>query len=106
MPSWNAFSYTFGPLVALVGIGILVVILRWAFKPGQSLIERPVAPGSPDDYGLMIPIASPRNLIEGEMERMKLDSGGIKANLVNTTAGPRIMVWPKDEKAARKLLGG
>ena len=104
MPSWNAFSYTFGPLVALVGMGLFILILKWAFSRGGSLIARPVTPGDPDDYGLLVPIASPQTFIDGEIMRRTLIDNGIRANLVNTNAGPRIMVWPADEVSAKRIL--
>ena len=104
MPSWNAYSYTFGPIVALIGIGLFVIILRWAFSRGGSLIARPVEPGNPDDYGLMVPVASPQTFIDGEMMRQSLLAHKIRANLVNTNAGPRIMVWPGDVQTAREIL--
>lgn len=104
MPSWNAFSYTFGPLVALFGMGIFIALLRWAFSRGGSLIAGPVTPGDPDDYGLMVVVATPQTFIDGEIMRRTLIDHKIRANLVNTNVGPRIMVWPADEATARQIL--
>lgn len=85
-------------------MGILIALLRWTFSRGGSLIAKPITPGDPNDYGLMKPIASPNTFIDGEIMRQTLLSNGIRANLVNTTSGPRIMVWPVDESAARQIL--
>jgi hypothetical protein len=35
---------------------------------------------------------------------MSLVDAGIRASLAQTTDGPRIMVWPKDVEAAKKIL--
>ena len=41
MPTWGSYSYVYGPIMALVAIGILVLVLRWAFGRGSSVVERP-----------------------------------------------------------------
>ena len=104
MPSWNAFSYAFGPLVGLVGIGVMVLVLRWAFRRGGSLVERPISPSHPADYGLLVSVAASTNYIEAEIFRKTLEDAGVRATLANTNQGPRIMVWPADEQKARQIL--
>jgi hypothetical protein len=103
--SWSATaSYAYGPLMALVGIVALVLLLRWAFSRGQSVVERPTRPGGPRDYGLLVPVASPVTYIEGEMVRRSLEDAGLRATLAQTNDGPRVMVWPEDLERARNLL--
>ena len=104
MPSWGSFSYAFGPLVAAGLIGLFVVILRWAFSRGSSVVAPAPTPGSVDQYGLLVPVASPGSYIEGEVLRRTLEDAGVKATLTQTLDGPRVMVWPKDEERARELL--
>lgn len=104
MPSWGSFSYAFGPLVAAGLIGLFVVILRWAFSRGSSVVAPAPTPGSVDEYGLLVPVASPGSYIEGEVLRRTLEDAGVKATLTQTLDGPRVMVWPKDEARARELL--
>ena len=104
MPRWNSFSYVFVPVVGLLAIGLMIVILRWAFARGKSVVERPTKKGSPDEYGMLIPIASPADYIQGEMLRRRLTDAGIKATLATTTEGPRILIWPADEKRAASIL--
>jgi hypothetical protein len=82
----------------------MVLMLRWAFRRGQSVVERPAKNGKPDDYGMLIPIAAPNNYIQGEMYRQQLANFGIKASLATTTDGPRILVWPGDESNAKTIL--
>jgi hypothetical protein len=90
--------------VAFSGLGIMVLILRWAFARGGSVVERPAKTGNPDEYGMLVPIASPTNYIEGEVMRRSLIDAGLRASLAQTNEGPRIMVWPKDVESARKIL--
>ena len=94
-------------LISLSGflvVGILAVILRWAYSGNKSLIERGKKIGSDDQYGLLKVAASPKNHIEGEMLRQKLLSVGIKATLSQTNTGPKILVFEKDLKIAKATL--
>jgi hypothetical protein len=97
-------NFLLPPLLAFIGLGVLVLILRWAFSRGHSVVAAPGRPGAPDDYGLLVPIASPATYIDGEMTRRMLEEAGIKANLATTHDGPRLMVFPRDEERARSLL--
>ena len=94
----------FKSLAGFAVVAVFILILRWAFSSGSSLIERPSKRGRADDYGLFLPVASPTNHIEGEMLRQKLLAAGIKANLTQTLDGPRIMVFKKDLGIARTVL--
>ena len=82
----------------------MVLILRWAFARGGSVVERPAKSGNPDEYGMLIPVASPSNYIEGEVLRRTLVDAGLRASLAQTNDGPRIMVWPKDVESAIKII--
>jgi hypothetical protein len=90
--------------MGFVGIGIMILILRWAFARGTSVVERPAKTGNPDEYGMLTPIATPNNYIEGEVLRRTLVDAGIRASLAQTNDGPRIMVWPKDVDSANAIL--
>mgnify|MGYP000105317092 CR=1 FL=1 len=104
-PVANSFSYLFGPVIAMVAIGVLIVILRWAFSAKKtSVVAAASKPGAEDQYGMLTPIASPATYIDGEMLRRRLEDAGIRANLATTLDGPRVMVWPKDEQRAREVL--
>ncbi|MDQ1605216.1 MAG: hypothetical protein QOE01_3061 [Actinomycetota bacterium] len=92
-------------ITALVAVGVLVLLLRWAFSgQSRSLVERRPRAGRADEYGLLVSIASPGSFVEGEMSRQRLEEAGIRATLVTTSDGPRLMVFPDDESAARALL--
>jgi len=101
----NSFSYVFGPLVAFIAIGVLVLLLRWAFNNKKtSVVAAAAKPGNESDYGMLVSVASPANYIDGEMLRRRLEDAGIRANLATTLDGPRVMVWPTDEDKARRVL--
>jgi hypothetical protein len=98
------YSFLFSPLIALIVVGVLALLLRWAFRRGGSLVPRRPRPGDEHDYGLLVSIASPASYVEGEILRRRLVAAGVRATLAQTTAGPRLMVWPQDEHVARSLL--
>ena len=104
MPAWSTYSYLFGPLVALAIMAVMVVLLRWAFSRGGSLVARDAQPGRSDEYGLMVPVAGADDYIRAEMQRRMLADHGLKVNLVRTTDGPRLMVWQSDRDRALELL--
>jgi len=101
---WGSFSYAFGPVLAIIGVGVLILVLRWAHRPGGSLVERPVQPSTDDDYGMLVAIAQPPNYADGERLRRTLVDSNIRATLAFTVDGPRLMVWPEDEAIARAVL--
>lgn len=99
MPDWRSY------LIAVVMVGVLALLLRWAYGGrSRSLVERRATAGHEDEYGLLVAIASPGTFIEGEVVRQRLLSAGIKAQLVTTSEGPRLMVFRADEATARRLL--
>jgi hypothetical protein len=101
----GSFSYLFGPVVAFIAMGVMVLLLRWAFSSKKtSVVAAAAKPGTADEYGMLVPIATPANYIEGEMLRRRLEEAGIRANLASTLDGPRVMVWPTDESRARNVL--
>jgi hypothetical protein len=105
VPSWGSYSYLYGPVVAFCVIGLMMLVLRWAFGgPRQSVVERPVRRGHADQYGLLDAVASPGTYIEAEMCRQQLEAAGIKSTVALTTDGPRVMVWPEDRVRAEALL--
>lgn len=106
MPGWSTYSYLFGPLVALLGLGLMVLLLRWAFsgRSGSLVAARPERGGA-DDYGLMVPITTAADFATAEIQRRSLLDAGIQANLVPTLDGPRLMVWRDQVDRALDVLG-
>ena len=104
MPAWSTYSYLFGPLVALLIMTIVVLLLRWAFRSGGSLVAKDAQAGSAEDYGLMVPVAAAEDYVRAEMQRRMLKDAGLRVNLVRTTDGPRLMVWRADRDKALEVL--
>jgi len=102
--SGTSASFLVGPLIAFGVVGILVLVLRWAFARGGSVVERRARAGGEDEYGLLVAVASPGTYIEGEVLRRTLEDARIKATLTQTLDGPRVMVFPDDEAKARRIL--
>jgi hypothetical protein len=96
------FLTSFGGFFALL---ILIPLLKWTFARGKSLVESPSTIGSESEYGLLRPVAEPKNHIEGELLRMKLKESGIQSTLTQTTDGPRLMVFKDEVAIAKALLG-
>jgi hypothetical protein len=102
--SWGSWSYMFGPLVAFGCVGVLVVLLRWTFSHGRSLVERRSPAADPGSYGLLVRVAAPSTFIEAEMMRRRLLDAGLRATLAPTTEGPAVMVFPQDVARAQGVL--
>lgn len=101
MPNWGAL------VTSVLVVGVLALLLRWAYGGrSRSLVERRPRPGAAADYGLMVAITSPSTFVEGELGRQRLLDAGIRAQVVATTDGPRLMVLAEDEGAARRVLAG
>ena len=97
-------SLFFTSFAGFAVLGFLILLLRWAFSRGSSLVEKPHKVGEESEYGLLKVVAKPSNHIEGEMLRQKLAMHGIKATLTQTKSGPRLFVFPEEEKAAAAIL--
>ena len=106
MPSWQSYSFVFGPAMSFLVVGVLALLLRWAFGHSKSLVDRPARPGRPSDYGLLVAVAASNTYLQGEVLRRTLDDAGVRATLATTTDGPRLMVFASDEAKARRVLAG
>jgi hypothetical protein len=101
---YTSASFLVGPLIAFAVVGVLVLLLRWTFASGKSVVSKTPQPGRVDEYGLLVSVAAPPNYIEAEIVRRALEDAGIKATLTQTLAGPRLMVFPEDEARARAVV--
>lgn len=104
MNTSGSFAYLAWPLVVFGGFALMVMLLRWTFSNGHSLVQRRPKAGEPTEYGLLVPVATPSTFIEGEQLRLLLGDSGIRGTLVTTTQGPRLMVFPQDASVARAIL--
>ncbi|MDH6575674.1 hypothetical protein [Kitasatospora sp. MAP5-34] len=92
-------------LVGFAVVGLLMLLLRWAYGSGKSLVAREPRIGGPDEYGLLVPVAAPADAAEAEQLASRLAAAGLHYTLAPTSEGLRLMVWPADEQAARRALG-
>ncbi len=91
-------------LAGFAVVGLLILLLRWTYGTGRSLVARDPRTGGPDEYGLLIPVAAPADAAEAERLSALLAAAGLRYTLVPTSEGLRLMVWPTDEQAARRAL--
>ena len=92
--------------MALFVVGLLVLLLRWTFRRGHSLVAAPPRRGGERDYGLLEPVAEPATFVEAELIRVMLQEHGVRATLAPTTDGPRVLVFAEEARAARVVLKG
>ncbi len=104
--SWGSYSAFYGPIIAVAAVVVLVLLLRWTFGRGRSVVSRPARVGAEDEYGLLVPVAAPASFVEAELIRAQLVAVGIRATLAPTTSGPRVMVFPQEERVALAVLRG
>ncbi|WP_377269358.1 hypothetical protein [Peterkaempfera sp. SMS 1(5)a] len=95
-----------GLVVSLVVVAVLVLLLRWTFSGGKSLVARVPRSGPPGEYGLLVSVAAPQDAEEALRLTRLLDDAGIRSTVVHTTQGARVMVWPDDAARARGVLAG
>lgn len=100
----TAYAYILGPAVAVAILLVLMVLMRWTWAKGRSLVARPGRRGEPDDYGLLVPVASPPTLVEAEVLRRTLEAADLRATVADTLRGPRVMVLPQHADLARQVL--
>ena len=97
-------SFLFAPLMAFLALGVLALLLRWAFSSGHSLVARRPRVGASTEYGLLVPVARPPTVVQAEVVRRHLVARGVRATLAPATDGPTVLVWPQDASLAREIL--
>jgi hypothetical protein len=96
---------SWAPFLAFAVVGVLILVLRWAYSARRdSLLSTPVHRGRDNDYGLLVPVAAPQSELGGVRARQHLEAAGIKATLTRTESGLRLLVFPDDADAARRIL--
>ncbi|MBM7776494.1 hypothetical protein JOD54_006698 [Actinokineospora baliensis] len=85
-------------LVALLVIGLLGLVLRWAFH----------SPDRHPDYGLLRQVAKAPTPTAAKAVEAQLRAAGVKSTTVPTDDGDayRILVFPADERVAIDVLLG
>lgn len=94
-------------LIVAAALVVFILVLRWAYSSRpDSLLSRRPRTGAADEYGLMSPLAVPKNAAEGAEIGALLEQAGIRSRVVQTTEGLRVMVWTDDLPRAREVLLG
>lgn len=84
------------PVAGLLLLAVLIMLLRWTFARGCSLVSRRTQPGDCTDYGLLTPVAFPRSQTEADRLVTLLAANNITSTTASTTDGITVMVWPHD----------
>jgi hypothetical protein len=101
----NAADYFLGPLLVLVPLGVLVLVLRWAFSRGDSLVRRvDERPAPPDTFGLLTDVHTASTYADARKLIELLTKEHIRATAARTTKGWAVYVWPADLDAARRII--
>lgn len=107
MPNAQGPSFIWAPVIAFAIVGLLALVLRWAASGRKdSLLATRTKSGAVTDYGLLVPVATPVDLADGQRLTERLESMGIRSTLTTTHSGLRLMVFPSDAERARGALGG
>jgi SPOR domain len=104
MAPGGGFSYLVGPTAAFVVVGLLALLLRWSFARGGSLVAPPAQSSTPDDYGLLVSVATVDDPALAESLGAQLEGLGIRSTVVETSNGLRVMVFPADLERARAAI--
>lgn len=105
----NSYSYLFGPVVAMVALGVLVLICRWVFSTthrDDRTARRLAKIASQGDYGLLVPVATARTLDDADMLRGVLRQAGIRSTAGEAPdgRGTEVLVFRADVTRARELV--
>jgi hypothetical protein len=101
----SALDYFIGPFAVLIPFGLLVLVLRWAFSSGGSLVRRvDTRPADPRTFGLLTAVHTTKAYADARALVDKLISAQIRSTAARTTDGWTVYVWPKDVAAAQELI--
>lgn len=98
--------YIVGPVIALVVTGVLALLLHRALtRPDRPLFPTVVST-RPDDYGLLVPVATCRDRVDADLVREHLMTAGIRSTLTTDPDGRvKILVFADALDKARRLVG-
>ena len=99
-----------GIIGALVVVALLMFLARWAFSPApRTSSRRQLRDTDPEDFGLLIPVATAPTREDAEMLREVLTSNGIRCTLAPAGGGRRramhVLVFLGDADRAKNVVG-
>lgn len=95
--SLGSWSFLFGPTVAVLMLVVVLVLLKWAFARGRSV----VTPAATEDF--LVEVGRFGNAIEAEYFRCVLDRAGIESAL-RAVAAYQLLLVPESKTTAAKAL--
>lgn len=99
----HSLSFLAGPGVSLIGLGAIVLLMRWVFAPPAS---GPSAPPEPADFGLLVPVATACSAPDADRIRERLHRAGIRCTLTGTDDGVLVLVFRADADRAGAAVRG
>lgn len=101
----NGHHFLVGPLFGLLLAGLLAGLLRWTYGTHRQHVA-PLTESDDEDFGLLREVAVVPSAEAADVLRRLLAADGIRATVRPTAdgAGRRILVFAKDESAARMVL--
>lgn len=106
----HSYHYLLGPVAALIAVGVLILLSRWTFGSGRQPRVR-LRDVGPEDYGLLVPVATVRSREDADMLQELLAEAAIRATIVPAApsagrpgAGYSLLVFPAAAAPARTLL--
>lgn len=108
MPIGEAYHYLLGPLIAFAVVGVLILLSRWAFTPGSSLVGAR-GPSRTRDFGLLVPVATVHGAPAADTLRRVLSAHGIRGTVARADSDPdddrvHVLVFVADAARARSLV--
>jgi HAMP domain-containing protein len=92
-------------LVLLVVLALLIVVMRWTFRPSRPRGGRPVDAADSADLGMLDVIVADVPRAEAMRLRAKLGEAGIRTSMSRRRNGDMdVLVFKDDAEAARALL--
>lgn len=104
VPVVSSAHFLLGPIVALAAMGIIALICRWVFSTEDRdarAARRLEKVAASRDYGLLVPVASPRTRDDAEMLRDVLQDAGVRASI---SPELEVLVFARDEDRAKQLV--
>lgn len=102
------------PVISIIGallvVALLMLLARWAFSPApRKPGRRQVRDSDPEDFGLLIPVATAPTREDAEMLREVLMSNGIRCTLAPAGGSRRrsmhVLVFLGDADRAKNVVG-
>ena len=93
-------------VTAICALSLLVLVMRWTFKPSRPRYGRPIDAAESSDLGMLDVIASDLSRPDAMLVRARLGEAGIRTSLSRRRNGDLdVLVFHDDTARARALLG-